>query len=148
MKAEFTDAKLTLRLISAVFAFGLAKDMFTGGLWIFSVQSVTGRIARVSTYPDAMAVIWVLLSVLVVPYVLMQTFGFGEKYSAAITRLSCRSILASGVIWAYLGFLSRNLDYQYVTSIFVINSLTCIAMSALMANGLNNAQKRAMESTS
>ena len=66
--------------------------------------------------------------------------------SASGRSVACRAILASGVIWAYLGYLSKNLDYAFVTEIFVVNGLTCIAMAAVMANGLNNAQRRARES--
>lgn len=143
---ELKDVRIEWRLISAVLAFELAKDMSTGSMWIMSTQSVTGRIAQLSTYPTAIAVLWTLLAIAVVPYLLLQVFSVGMRFATSTTRLACRAILASGVIWCYLGYLSKNLDYTYVTEIFIVNGLTCIAMAAVMANGLNSAQRRAKES--
>ena len=145
MTDELKDVRLEWRLISAVLAFELSKDMVTGAMWIMSPESVTGRIARLSTYPDALALVWFGLACLVVPYLALQVFSIGTSFAITITRLACRAILASGVIWAYLGYLSKNLDYAFVTEIFVVNGLTCIAMAAVMANGLNSAQRRERE---
>ena len=131
------------RLFGAVLAFELAKDMFAGSLWILSPHSITGRIAALSTYPEAIAVVWFCLAVLVVPYFLLQAFSIGQRHAKIITRTACRAILAGGVIWCYLAYLSRNLDYAFVTEIFVIAGLACIAMAAALANSLNNAQRRA-----
>ena len=131
--------------MGAVLAFELSKDMFTGGMWVMTAESLTWRIAHLSTFPVVLAAIWILLALLVVPYFLLQVFALGTRYSTAITRLACRAILGSGVIWCYLGYLSKNLDYDYVTAIFIFNGLTCIAMAAVMANSINSAQKRAKE---
>ena len=140
------DTTLESRLLGAVLAFELAKSMFTGGLWVLSVQSVTGRIAQLSTYPRVLAGVWICLGLLVVPYLLLQAFCIGKRYSATITRIACRAILASGVIWCYLAYLSKNLDYEYVTEIFILNGLVCVFTAAILANSLNNAQRRAAES--
>ena len=147
LKSAIEDANLYARLVSAVLSFELAKDMVTGALWILSPESLTGRIARLSTYPEVLAGLWVCLAFLVLPYFLMQVFAIGQRYSIVITRLACRSILAGGVIWCYLGYLSKNLDYAYVTEIFIVTGLSCIAMAAVMANTLNSAQRRAQAGT-
>ena len=143
MPYRLIHARIDARLLGAVLAFELAKDMVAGALWILSPESVTGRIARLSTYPEAIAGVWIFLAVLVIPYFLLQAFSIGERYSRVITRLACRSILAGGVIWCYLAFLSKHLDYAYVTEIFIIAGLSCIATAAALANSLNNAQRRA-----
>lgn len=145
MNTQTPDSRLEARLLGAVLAFDLSKDMLTGGLWVLSDQSITGKVAQLSSYPTALAAVWGLLSLLALPYVFLQVFGLLQRYSEAITRTACRAVLASGVIWAYLGYLSKNLDYTYVTEIFIVNSLTCVAMSAVLANSLNNAQKRKQE---
>lgn len=145
MNAALPDVKMQARLLGAVLSFELAKDMCTGSLWILSPESLTGRIARLSTYPELLAVVWFCLAMLVVPYFLLQVFSLGQRYVTAITRLACRAILAGGVIWCYLAYLSKNLDYAYVTEIFIVTGLSCIAMSAVLAVGLNSAQRRAQE---
>lgn len=146
MKCALTESTTTSRLLGVVLAFELGKDMATGGMWILTDNSLTGRIAHLSTYPTVLAVVWILLSVLVVPYLLMQVFFVYESWRAFITRVACRAILASGVIWCYLGYLSKNLDYEYVTHIFMMNGIACVAMAALLANGLNTAQRKEQES--
>lgn len=142
---DFVDQKLQSRLLGAVLAFELSKDLVTGALWIMSPESVTGRVARLSTYPEALAAVWVCLALLVMPYFLMQAFSIGHRFATTITRLACRAILAGGVIWFYLAYLSKNLDYAYVTGIFIVTGLVCVAMSAALANGLNSEQRRAQE---
>lgn len=143
MKITLPDIKLQERLLGAVLSFGLCQDMITGGLWIFSPTSVTGRIARLSIYPEAIAWTWFGLAFLTMPYFLLQMFCIGENYAAVSKRLACRAILASGVIWCYLAFLSKGLDYAFVTSIFIFTGLSCIAMSLVLALGLNQAQGQA-----
>ena len=145
MTPAHTDARFDARLLGAVLAFELAKDMCTGSLWILSPESITGRIARLSTYPEALAAVWACLALLVVPYFLLQVFSIGQRYATLITRLACRAILAGGVIWCYLAYLSKNLDYTFVTEIFIVTGLSCIGMAAALANSLNNAQRRAQE---
>ena len=145
MPHRLIHARLDARLLGAVLSFELAKDMVAGALWILSPQSVTGRIAALSTYPEGIAALWAFLALLVIPYFLLQAFSIGERYAATTTRIACRAILAGGVIWCYLAFLSRSLDYAYVTEIFIIAGLSCIATSAALANSLNNAQRRAQE---
>lgn len=145
MRSALPDTQLQARLLGAVLSFELAKDMFTGGLWILSTESITGRVARLSAYPEALAGAWFCMAVLVVPYFLMQVFCIGERYAATFTRLACRAILASGVIWCYLAYLSKNLDYAYVTEIFIIAGLVCVAMSLVLAISLNSARRRAQE---
>lgn len=136
-----------LRLMGALLACALGGDMLIGGLWVLSAQSLTGRIAQLSTFPTALAVVWMTLSLLVVPYLLLQVFNCFLQYRATVTRLACRAVLAGGVIWIYLAFLSKNLDYEYVTAIFIANGLLNVGMAAILANSLNTAQKDAQRGT-
>lgn len=144
-QSELKDLRLELRLVCAVLAFYLAKDMVAGGMWVLSAQSITGRIAQLSTYPTLLAACWILLAVPVAPYLLVQLLDIFPHHATTIKRVALRAIMANGAIWGFLGYLSKNLDYQFVTEIFVINALVCFAMSAVMAYGINSAQRRARE---
>ena len=129
-----TDA----RLMGALVAFLLAARMFTGALWILTPESVTGKIAALSMYPTAMAYLWMALSVCVVPFMISQVFNCWHQYVGPITYITIRVIIAGGCMWGYLAFQTRNLDYKYVTEIFILDTLTCIAMAAVLANSRNN----------
>jgi len=145
MRNNHKDTRIEARLMGAVLAFELAKGMLCGGFWVMSPVSITGKVALLSTYPAVVGVVWIALSTLVLPYLTMQLFGIGQRYRAKLSRLACRAILASGVIWCYLAYLSKNLDYDFVTVIFLFNGMTCICTSAVLAIGLNRSQRIAEE---
>lgn len=145
MSTEFADTKLEYRFIGAALALELGKNMATGGFWILETSSITGKVALMSTYPAMLAMIWISLAALVVPFILLQVFGIGFAYARAIKGTACRAMLLGGVIWCYLGYLSKNLDFAYVTEIFMLNGTTCVVMSAVIAFGLNNDLRRSMD---
>lgn len=143
MNKQTRNFALDARLFGALVAFMLGERMFTGGLWVMTPESVTGRIASLSTYPIVVACIWMTLSLCVLPYLICQIFNCWQAQRKKLTRYACWATMAGGTIWAYLGYLSKNLDYSYVTGIFLTNTLSCFAMAAVLANGLNTEQRRA-----
>ncbi len=143
MTNTLEDVQFESRLKGALLAFVLAGGMMMGGLWILSGESITGKVARLSSYPQAIAIVWMLLALLVLPYFLNQVCNCLHDYQRQVVRLACRAVLAGGVIWVYLAWLSRNLDFQYITLIFVINGLSAVGMAAVLAHKLNRAQQHA-----
>lgn len=131
------QSSLTSRLLGAVLAFELSKDMVTSGMWMLQTESMMGRISRLSSAPETFAYLWMLLALLVVPYLVLQVTGYGKCNARNIARLACWAILCSGVFWSYMGFLSKNLDYDGTTLIFLFHGATCVAMAAILAHGLN-----------
>jgi len=142
MTPEHADLQTENRLLCAVLAYELSKSMATGGLWILSSQSITGRIAALSTYPNVLAIVWIALSLLVLPFFFAKLLNAESRYSRLIAWFGRRAILCGGVIWFFLAFLSKNLDYEFVTMIFIANGATCFAVSLVLARGINNAQRR------
>lgn len=130
------------RLLGALLAADLIKSMATAGGWILSRDTMLSRVASLSFYPEVLAYLWVALAVLVLPYFCMQAFGLWAAWHRPITRLACRALLASGVLWAFLAYLSKNIDSANVTGIFILNSLTSVAMSAILASSINTAQAK------
>ena len=137
--------KIEVRLFGALLSLTLASNMVIDALWMLSQETVISKVARLSSYPLAMSAWWMMSAALVVPYFLMQVLGVFGNHHRPIVRLACRAIVASGVLYAYLGFLSRNLDYQYVTGSFVVMSFLNMGMAAALAHGLNAAQIRKEE---
>lgn len=139
------DRKIEVRLFGALLAVTLASNMVIDGLWILSHETLISRVARLSTYPEALSVWWFTAAALIMPYFLLQSLGVFGAHHRPIVRLACRSIMASGVLYAYLGFLSRELDYEYVTLSFILMSVVNMSMAAALAYGLNAAQIRKEE---
>ena len=139
------DRKIQVRLFGSLLAVTLASNMVIDALWILSEETLISKVARLSSYPEILSAWWFVAAALVVPYFLLQALGVFGKHHRPIVRLACRAIMASGVLYAYLGFLSRNLDYKYVTESFVLMSVLNMAMAAALAHGLNAAQIRKEE---
>lgn len=139
------DRKIEVRLFGALLAVTLASRMVIDALWILSPQTIISKVARLSAYPEALSGTWFLAAALIVPYFFLQTIGVpGEKHRPVV-RLACRALILSAVVYAFLGFESRNLDYEYVTEGFVLMSMLNTGMAAALAYGLNAALKRKEE---
>jgi len=139
------NRKIKVRLFGALLAVTITSKMVIDALWILSEETIISKIARLSTYPEAISLWWFLAAALVLPYFLLQAFDVFGNHHRPIVRLACRAVMASGVMYAYLGFLSRNSDYKYVTESFVIMSILNMLMAAALAHGLNAAQIRKEE---
>ena len=137
------DLKIEVRLLGGLLAMALGGNMIIDALWIFSEHTVMSKVAQLSTYPAALAVYWIVAAALITPYFMVQVLNMFKRYNRHITRLACWSVMAGGVLYAYMGFLSRNLDYQYVTMSFIIASVMNLAMATALAYTLNSAQRRA-----
>ena len=137
--------KIEVRLFGALLALTLASNMVIDALWILSQETIISKVARLSTYPQALSLLWMVSAALILPYFLLQACGCFAGYHRTVVRLACRAIMFGGVVYAYLGFLSRNLDYAYVTESFIIMSLLSMSTSAALAHGLNAAQIRKEE---
>jgi len=137
------DLKIEVRLLGGLLATALGGNMVVDALWIFSEHTVMSKIAQLSTYPQALAYYWMLSAVLITPYFLVQVLNMFKSHNRRITRLACWSIMAGGVLYAFMAFLSRNLDYQYVTASFVASSILNMAMATALAYTLNSSQRRA-----
>jgi len=137
------DLQVEVRMLGGLLATALGGGMVIDALWIFSQHTVMSRVAQLSTYPHFLAFYWLVSAALVAPYFLMQVLDIMKQHSRHVTRLACWSVMAGGVLYAYMGFLSRNLDYQYVTLSFIIASVLNLAMATALACTLNSAQRRA-----
>jgi hypothetical protein len=142
MERALSDQTLETHLLGALLAADLMKGMISAGFWILSDGTMIARVARLSSYPGILALLWIVLACAVLPYFGMQVFGVWPERRRPITRLACRAILAAGVLWAYLAYLSKNIDSLNVTGVFILHSITCVLMSALLASSINTAQGR------
>lgn len=129
------------KLLGALLAFDLMKGMLTAGFWIYAPNTMIAKVASLSNHPTAISYIWMLLALLVLPYFCLQTFNLWSTYHREITRLACRALLASGVMWAYLSYLSKDIDSANITGVLVMHSLINVVMSGILASSINTAQR-------
>jgi len=141
MMSELQRSRICVRLISALLAIDLAKNFISPAMWIFGEpRSVIGTVARLATWPDGLALVFCVSAVLVVPYILMQLFSPNMPSRNRWTQWACRGLIMGGVIWMYMSYLSRSLDYEVVTALFAFNGVMAIVMAGLLGYGINQDQ--------
>lgn len=138
MTSELHRSRIGVRLMSALLALDLAKNFISPALWIYGEStSVIGTVARLATWPQALAVLFAASAVMVGPYILMQLFCPNCTNRMRWTRCACRGLRLGGVLWFFMAYLSRDLDYEVATSVFVLNCVFSVAMAAILGYGIN-----------
>jgi len=141
MMSELQRSRICVRFISALLAIDLAKNFISPAMWIYGEpRSVIGTVARLATWPDGLALVFCLAAAMVVPYILMQLFTPNMQNRHTWTRWGCRGLITGGVIWLYMSYLSRNLDYEVVTVLFAFNGVMSIVMAGILGYGINQDQ--------
>ena len=147
MTLSLTHYRIESRVLSALLCVVMMRSMVDPALLILGEErSMIGVISRLAAYPHLLAYTWLSLAVLVVPYVLIQVFRPDVKCRDRIVRMASFAASAGGVLWFFLAYLSRNLDYPTAVWICSGNGLSGIGLGAVLAYTLNNTQiRRAQE---
>ena len=136
-----TTASAGPRVMSVLLALDIARDFVTPALWIVGeTTSVISTTARLATFPELLALAWLLAALMVLPYILMQVFSPDCRWRRKIIKIGCNGVCLGGVMWVYLAYLSKNLDYGIATSTFIGNGISSVALGAVLAWGLNKEQ--------
>lgn len=131
-----------VRGLSALAAMQIMVGFISPAAWILSAeQSIVGKVALLSSSATALSVSWLVCAFFTCPFVLMQLFNPHIKQRRAIIKISNLAMIGGCLIWVYMAFLSRSLDYEFVIWNFLFNAVAALAMAAIMANTLNNDQK-------
>lgn len=141
MRSELARARLGVRLLSVLLALDIAKNFISPALWILGENSsVVSTTARLASHPEVLALLWLLAALMVAPYVLVQLVAPECRAKRMATQLASRGVCLGGVLWVYLAYLSRNLDYDIATGLFILNGLGSVGLGAVLAYGLNSDQ--------
>ena len=129
------------RCFSIVAACEILMDFISPAMWIMTApQSIMAKVANLSTSGIALGMVWLLAALLVVPFVLMQFFNPEYRHRRAVIKICNAGNLSGAFIWFFMGFLARNLDYEFIIFNFILNGFGALVMAALLANSLNNDQ--------
>lgn len=134
-----SKAERLARLLSVVLSLDMIQNMVSPAVWILGTShSVVSTVSRLAAYPQVIAYCWLALAFLMLPYTWEQITG---KPCVACTRLACFSLCAGGVLWVFLAYLARSLDYPNIDFLFGFNGLISILMGAVLANSINDEQR-------
>ncbi|HYW57664.1 MAG TPA: hypothetical protein VE934_11930 [Polaromonas sp.] len=143
---ELAHFRFECRMLSTLLAVAVMFNMIDPALLVLNEpRALVAMVAKLTGNPRVLAVAFLFLALLVVPYVLMQLVCPQSTRHRGIVKIACLGMCVGGVLWIYLAFLSRNLDYETLTSIYARNGAWSICVGALLAFHLNNKQRRALE---
>ena len=137
-----TDRLQTMaRCFSIVAAYEILMDFISPAIWILSTpQSIIAKVASMSSSATVIGGLWLLASLLVIPFVLMQLFDPDCEHRRGVIKLCNYGIIAGAFLWFFMAFLARNLDYEYIILNFCFNGVGALVMAVMLANSLNNDQ--------
>ena len=141
MTSNIDRLQAMARCFSIVAACEILMDFISPAMWIMTTpQSIMAKVANTATSGTALGVVWLVAAALVMPFVLMQFINPNYEHRRAIIKLCNAGNIAGALIWFFMAFLARNLDYEFIIFNFILNGLGAIVMAALLANSLNNDQ--------
>ena len=131
-----------VRGLSVLVALQIMSGFISPAMWIlFGHSSVVSNVALLSSSASAMAFAWLVCALAIAPFVAIQIFNPHAKHRRIIIKLSNLGMMGGCLVWVFMAFLSRNLDYEFAIWNFLFNGIAALGMAALMANTLNNEQK-------
>ncbi len=133
------NAARLIRLLAVVLAFDMIQNMVSPAVWILGASgSIVATVSRLATYPDALAWAWLIAALLIVPFMATQLVG---RSCRRCTRFAVLGLCVGGVLWMYLAYLGRDLDYPALPFLFGFNCVVSVAMGAVLAISINDHQK-------
>lgn len=129
------------RAFSIIAAFEILMDFISPAMWILTTPaSLTSKVAYLSTSGTALGVLWLLAGALVMPFVVMQFIDPDYEHRTATIKVCNVGNIMGALIWFFMAFLARNLDYSFIVFNFIFNGVGALVMAALLANSINNDQ--------
>lgn len=117
-------------------------DFIGPALWVLNERaSVISSIARLASNSTALALCWLAAALMVMPFVAVQLFAPECHYRRTVIKIANYGIILGALVWVFMAFLARNLDYNFAVWNFLFNGFISLTFAALMASGLNNDQK-------
>ena len=129
------------RCFSAVAAFQVLMTFISPALWVLTTpQSIMARVANLAYSSELLGACWLAAATLVLPFVVMQLGWPDYEHRRIVTKICNYGNITGGLIWFFMAFIARNLDYDYIIFNFLFNGIGSIALAALLADGLNDTQ--------
>ena len=139
--------KSVLRFLSVALGLAMAWNISNPGIWILNYPNATiTKVASLSSSATVLGYMWLFLGSCLVPYILCNILGVTRKVTLEpCTRLACLATAGGAIMWGYLGWLSRDLDYQTLAYLFGSNAFLDLLVSLVLAVSINEHQKLTAE---
>lgn len=140
---ELRHTQLHVRILSFLLSCSMLFDLLDPALFILTVPtSIVHKIANLVQAPEVLGATFIILAVFLLPFLLMQIFCPNCPARRDVTRLACFGLLAAGVLWMFLAWMTRNMDIGPVTGVYLRTGLGAFGFSFCLALSLNSEQAR------
>jgi len=137
------DFKHEMRLMSILVAIDVTTGFVSPAIFILTEpSSIIYKTTRLATIPELFGILFLVAGVLALPFILMQMFSPKIKCRRHIMRLTTFAMCAGGVVWFYLAYLSKNLDFTGATAVYLMNGAVAVSLGGILSITLNNKLKR------
>ena len=141
MKTKFSVLTRKARCFSSIAAFQVLMTFISPAMWILtSPQSILAVVSHLAFSGLILGWCWLLSASLIVPFIVMQIACPTYKYRRAVTKMCNYGSLFGGLIWFFMAFIARTLDYEFIVVNFIINGIGAFVLATLLADGLNDDQ--------
>lgn len=135
---ELQHSQMQLRLITVLLSLSMMFDLLDPATFILTVPtSITARVAMLAYSAELVAYSFIALGALLAPYAAMHAFFPNHPARRGITQLACFALLGASLQWMFLAYLSRNLDIEAVTGVWLRTAMGALGYSMVLAVGLN-----------
>jgi len=140
---ELQHNQVQLRMLQILLSLSMMFDMFDPATFILTEpSSIIHRVSALAYSPELLAYIFVMLGVLLAPYALMQIFCPCHARRRGITQLACLALAVASLQWMYMAYLSRDLDIESITGVWIRTGLGALGYSLVLALTLNAERAR------
>lgn len=135
---ELQHSNMQLRMVQILLSLSMMFDLFDPATFILTVPtSITARVAVLAYSADMVAYSFIALGLLMAPYALMLAFFPDCQARRDITKLACFALLGASLQWLFLAYLSRNLDIEAITGVWIRTSAGALGYALVLALSLN-----------
>lgn len=146
MFTNLKHANHEARLLLVALGSSLMFDMLDPMLLILGTgASIVSKAAIITGFPIVIAGAFGAAAALLIPLLIFQIFCPAHEERDFVIRLALIGLALGGVVWMFLAYTVRVLDYTTVTSIFARNGIWNIFLAGILAYRLNYQQQRRQE---
>ena len=147
LSQRYAMLKNVMRYVSVVLGLAMAWNITNPGVWIlFYPNAVITKVASLSSSASVFGYMWVFLGSCLIPYILCNILGVTRKAALEpCTRLACLATAGGAILWGFLAWLSRDLDYGTLVYLFGTNAALDLLVSLVLAVSVNEHQKLTAE---
>lgn len=142
---ELQHQEVQLRIVAVLLSGMMLFNFLDPAIFILNVpSSIIARVAMMTGEGSCVAWGFIGLSLMIVPYVVMNLFFPRHGCRRDCTKVACLGLAGAGLLWFLLAWASKSTDFPYVVGVYVRSGAGALAFAMTLALSLNNELARTL----